>query len=87
MATTTKKATSIVGLKELRANMETYISRVDAGETITVCRRSKPLFNLTPIDEWGESGWNDVIDFRDSKGRGIDAAELLQAMKSYGQAD
>ena len=75
---TSKK--NIVGLKELRENMETYIRRVGKGKSITVFRRSTPLFRLTPIDA-EEDGWETVIDFTKETGRGVPVEELLASMK------
>lgn len=73
----------IVGLKELRENMETYINRVNKGETITVFRRSTPLFRLSPIDTdtEPETGWETVIDFTKETGDGISGRKLLETMK------
>lgn len=71
---------TIVGLKELRINMETYIKRVHRGESITVFRRSTPLFNITPIDD-AETQWESVIDFTKEIGKGVPVLELLKAMK------
>ena len=80
---TTKKNT--VGLKELRENMETYIKRVNKGESITVFRRSTPLFKLTPVED-DESGWETVIDFTKETGHGVPIEELLASMKKmHGQ--
>ena len=80
----TKAPKNLVGLKELRENMETYIKRVNAGESITVYRRSTPLFKLSPINE-EEGEWETVIDFTKEYGRGIPAEELLASIKAYGQ--
>lgn len=78
-----KKTT--VGLKELRANMETYIERVNNGESITVFRRSTPLFKLTPVES-EEDGWETVVDFTKETGRGVPVKELLSSMKKmHGQ--
>lgn len=83
MASKTKKST--VGLKELRENMETYITRVNNGESITVFRRSTPLFNLTPVDA-EEAGWETIIDFTKETGRGVPVEQLLASMKKmHGQ--
>lgn len=74
-----------VGLKELRENMETYISRVSKGESITVFRRSTPLFKLTPIDT-EETGWETIVDFTKETGRGVPVEQLLASMKKmHGQ--
>lgn len=76
--TTSKK--KIVGLKELRENMETYIARVKKGESITVVRRSTPIFRISPVDE-EESGWETVIDFTKINPRGVRADDVLKAIK------
>jgi len=83
MSIKTKKST--VGLKELRENMEDYITRVGKGESITVFRRSTPLFTLTPIDV-EEAGWETVVDFTKETGRGVPVEQLLASMKKmHGQ--
>ena len=83
MGTKTKKTT--VGLKELRENMEEYITRVGNGESITVFRRSTPLFKLTPVDT-EEAGWETVVDFTKETGHGVPVEELLASIKKvHGQ--
>ncbi len=72
--------TTIIGLKELRENTETYIKRVNRGESITVMRRSTPLFRLTPIDT-EESGWEPVADFTAIDKEGVSARDILAALK------
>ncbi len=79
MSTKIKNQT-IVGLKELRENMESYIKRVGKGETITVMRRSAPIFNISPVDD-DESGWETVIDFTEINPRGVPAEDVLRAIK------
>lgn len=76
----TKTHKNIVGLKELRENMETYIKRVSEGESITVFRRSTPLFRLSPIDE-GEIGWETVVDFTKINKEGVSAKDVLATIK------
>lgn len=83
MSTKAKKTT--VGLKELRENMETYIKRINAGESLTVFRRSTPLFRLSPVDA-EETGWETVIDFTEENGHGVSGRDLLASMKKmHGQ--
>ena len=74
--------TSIIGFKELRENASKYISAVEKGRTFTVVRRSKPIFKMIPVDEWGDEGtWETVVDFRDKKGNGIRAGDLFKMLK------
>jgi len=61
---------SIVGLKELRDNVDTYISAVKKGKHFTVFRHSKPVFSIVPpeeveydLDELDGPGWKTLIDF------------------------
>ena len=84
MRTKTLNRHSIIGFKELRENAGKYISAVEKGRSFTVVRRSKPIFNITPVDEWGDEGvWETVVDFRDKKGRGIRAEDLLKMLKKF----
>ena len=75
--------TNIIGLKELRENMETYIAQVKAGKSFTVVRRSSPVFRVTPVDEWGDEGaWEIVADFSSRKGGGMPAKQFLKLLKN-----
>jgi antitoxin (DNA-binding transcriptional repressor) of toxin-antitoxin stability system len=70
---------NIVGVKELRQNLDKYITQVSKGKTFTVFRRSEPVFKITPmIDE--ESMWDTVVDFTKIKKGGIDISELLSRL-------
>lgn len=77
-----KKAKNrIVGLKELRENMEEYIEAVERGEKVTVVRRSKPVFVLQHPEE-DEDQWETVIDFTEGGTKpGVSARELLSVME------
>ena len=84
MATKANKPT-IVGLKELRNNMEEYITRVGNGESIIVFRRTTPLFQLTPLSSGHEAGWETIIDFQAEFGEGMPIEELMHSIQKYGQ--
>jgi prevent-host-death family protein len=90
MKTIVKKS-KIIGVKELRENLETYIGAVAKGHTFTVVRRSKPVFQIAPVavDEWGDEGtWETVVDFSKEKGGGIpmkEFADLLRTSLKNGQ--
>ena len=68
--------TQILGLKELRENMQKYASRVEKGESFIVIKKSKPLFKISSIDE-DEGLWETIVDFTKIRKGGIPAAELL----------
>lgn len=53
---------SIVGLKDLRNNIDAYITQVDKGRSFIVIRKSKPVFKISPPDE-DNSLWEAIIDF------------------------
>ncbi len=82
--TTKANQKTIIGLKELRNNMEEYIARVGKGESITVFRRSTPLFKLTPLSPKNEDGWETIIDFQAEFGEGMPIEELLHSIEKYG---
>lgn len=79
MNTKASSKNNTVGLKELRENMEVFIRRVNKGESITVYRRSTPLFKLTPI---GEGEWETVIDFTEISPNGVSAKDVLKSLRS-----
>lgn len=67
---------NIVGLKELRENMQKYTSLVAKGESFIVVKKSKPLFKISSIDE-DDGLWETVVDFTKIRKGGIPAEELL----------
>lgn len=70
---------TIIGLKNLRENMEEYISQVKKGKSFVVVRKSKPVFKLAPLDEWGDDGlWETVIDFRKIQKNGVSPKNILK---------
>lgn len=70
---------NIIGIKELRQNLDEYITQVDKGKTFTVFRRSKPVFKITPITS-EEDMWETVIDFTKIKRSGVSLTEVRQAL-------
>ena len=70
---------SIVGLKELRENMETYIAKVRRGGSFVVVRKSKAVFRIAPADE-DDGAWETVVDFTKIKKGGVAAYELLKRL-------
>lgn len=77
---TTYKPKLIVGLRELRENMDHYITKVKKGQRLTVVRRSKPIFDITPVDA-DDGQWETVIDFTKFKKGGIEINELIKRLK------
>ena len=75
---TKAQKTAIVGLKELRENMESYIARVQQGEIITVMRRSTPIFKLSPVSD---VEWESVADFTLIDKDGVSGKEILAKIR------
>lgn len=77
-----KTSEKIVGVKDLRENLEKYISGVGKGKSYLVMRRSKPVFRVVPVDEWGDEGiWETVADFSKDKRGGVPASEFLAELR------
>lgn len=70
---------NIVGLKELRGNIETYISKVKKGESFVVVRRSKPVLKISSPDNENEL-WEQIIDFTKIKKGGVPVLDLLSRL-------
>ncbi|MCK5027399.1 MAG: type II toxin-antitoxin system prevent-host-death family antitoxin [Candidatus Pacebacteria bacterium] len=70
---------NIVGVKELRQNLDEYIAQVGKGKSFTVFRRSKPVFKITPVIP-EEDMWETVIDFTKIKKGGVLLTEVRQAL-------
>lgn len=88
MATATKKVQRIIGLKELRENMGAYIKHAEAGKSFTVVRRSRPIFRLVPVDEWGDDGtWDTVLDFRKICPGGVPIDEVIASLERLNAQD
>jgi len=66
---------NIVGLKELRENIDTYINHINKGKSFLVLRKSKPVFRISPAEEMDV--WEPVIDFTKIKTGGVNIKEIL----------
>jgi len=72
------KQQTIIGLRDLRENLADYIAEIKKGKKFTVVRRSKPVFNITPIENGNEEGlWETVIDFTRIKKGGVSIDDIL----------
>lgn len=73
----------IIGLKELRLNIEKYIKMIKKGHSFIVMKKSDPVFKLEPTDKWGDDGtWESVENFTKMEGGGIPLTDLLGKLKS-----
>ena len=69
-----------VSLKELREQFPKYIEAISRGQSFTVVKRSKPIFQLSPISDEGD--WQTIVDFTSIRDKGVDADEVLTALES-----
>lgn len=67
---------TIVSLKELRENFPEFIEKVANGQSFTVVKRSKPIFQINPVQDEGE--WETVIDFTEISKNGLPVDEVLK---------
>lgn len=70
---------NIVGLKELRTNIESYISEVKKGKVFIVVRKSKPVFKIVAPES--EDQWETVANFTEIKKDGLSAKEVLKQLR------
>ena len=71
---------NIVGVRELRENLQIYVDEVGRGKSFVVLRKSKPLFKISPYDEDDELR-EEVIDFTKIRKGGVPAEEVLSKIK------
>ncbi len=67
---------NIIGLKDLRENMEDYAQKVQKGTSFVVMKRSKPLFRISPVEV--EDKWEAVVDFDAIQRGGVPIDEVLK---------
>jgi antitoxin (DNA-binding transcriptional repressor) of toxin-antitoxin stability system len=75
-----KITTNIIGLRDLRENMDKYLTLVQKGRSFTVVRRSKPVFKIAPLSEDTEQ-WETIIDFTKIDKNGVDARKILKKLR------
>lgn len=69
----------IVGLKELRENIDTFIRGVEGGKSFIVARKSKPIFKISSPHE-DDALWEEVIDFTKIKKGGVRIKDILSRL-------
>lgn len=68
---------NLVKLKDLRVNLDKYLAQLDKVGTLTVIRRSEPIFNISAINNTADESWETVIDFTKLKKGGVEIKEIL----------
>ena len=69
----------LIGVKELRENLEKYITRVKRGESFVVVKKSKPVFKMVPSES--EEEWETVADFTKINKNGISAHTVIKELR------
>lgn len=77
------KKRKIIAFKDFRLNAPKYIADLEKGQSFLVMKKSKPVFHMEPVDEWGETGWETMIDFRKftKDGKGMPIEKVLKILK------
>lgn len=75
-----QKTNTLVGVKELREHLDVYIAQINKGVCFTVVKRSKPVFNMTPITPDTNEEWEEVIDFTKIKKGGVKIEDILSRL-------
>lgn len=70
---------NIIGLKELRQNVDNFITQVKKGKSFIVVRRSEPVFKISPPGETEEL-WETVVDFTKIKKGGVEIEKILSRL-------
>lgn len=73
-----KTTTQSVSLKELREQFPKYIEAISRGQSFTVLKRSKPIFQINPLSDDGE--WQTVVDFTEIDKNGVPADDILKQL-------
>ncbi|MFH0854488.1 MAG: hypothetical protein V1891_03270 [bacterium] len=68
---------NIIGLKELRQNMDKYAEKVRHGQSFIIFRRSSPLFKISPATD---ELWEEVVDFTKVQKGGVNIDEILSRL-------
>ena len=71
--------TNTISLKQLREQFPKYIEAINNGQSFTVVKRSKPIFQISPIADEGQ--WTTIIDFTELVDGGIPASDVLKALE------
>jgi antitoxin (DNA-binding transcriptional repressor) of toxin-antitoxin stability system len=64
-----------VSLKVLREQFPKYIEAISNGESFTVFKRSKPIFQISPVSD--EGNWETIVDFAEIQKGGVFADNIL----------
>jgi len=76
----TLDANNTVSLKDLREQFPKYIEAIANGQSFTVVKRSRPIFQINPVHDDGE--WQAIVDFTEIDERGVPAGDVLAQLET-----
>lgn len=71
----TTSSDNTVSLKDLREQFPKYIEAIANGQSFTIVKRSKPIFQISPISD--EGSWQTIVDFTEIDKLGVSADDIL----------
>ncbi|MCL2280625.1 hypothetical protein FWC31_01935 [Candidatus Saccharibacteria bacterium] len=80
----TNSAITTISLRDFRENTQKVIDSLRVNKKVTVYKRSKPLFTISPpeVDEWGDAGYWTGVDLRSTKHpNGMPADEFSKKLR------
>jgi prevent-host-death family protein len=72
------KTSNTVSLKQLREEFPKYIDAVEKGQSFTVIKRSKPIFQIGPVADDGQ--WQTIADFTEIDTNGVALDDILREL-------
>jgi prevent-host-death family protein len=72
------KTSNTVSLKKLREEFPKYIEAVEKGQSFTVIKRSKPIFQIGPVTDDGQ--WQTIADFTEIDSKGVALDDILKEL-------
>lgn len=73
-----KTIDSTVSLKVLREQFPKYIEEIAKGKSFTVVKRSRPIFQINPVND--EGSWSTIADLTEINEEGVLADDVLKAL-------
>lgn len=68
-----------ISLKEFRMGLPDVIDQIARGTSFTIVKRSKPVFQVNPIQDEGE--WTTVVDFTEIDKKGVPVETVLEGLR------
>lgn len=70
---------STISLKQLREQFPQVIDSIARGQSYTVMKRSKPVFQISPVADEGQ--WQTIVDFTEIDKQGVPIEDVLKGLR------